>query len=1048
MQLCIYVAGAQVKLKGRVVDAQGQDPLGGAIIKIVKPAQTIVSDNDGYFELNLPNGEYQFQVQYLGYGVRNLSLKIPSNEPLLIKLYANTSELQEVKIVSTGYQKLPKERATGSFVVIDSSMLNRQQGMNPLGRLDGIAPGLLYDNRRQEKKIQIRGLYTLNEAVAKPLIVLDNFPFEGDINDINPNDIANIVVLKDAAAASIWGARAGNGVIVISTKMAKSNQPTRVNYSFNISRAGKPELASVNIIPSSDYIELEKFLFSKGHRFADTANRLQPAFTPAYELLFRQRSGLISATEANAQLEQMKNLDVRNDYLKHYYTATVTQQHALNISGGAKQHSYFYSMGYDANNTNMVGNSNRRLSLRLNNNININSKLLLRLNVTYVRQHYTKNNPGGYGSLNSNGRQLYPYASFTDVAGKEVPLDFYHRKGFTDTLGRGRLPDMKYWPLSELEAMDRGEKKQFFSGEVGVNYKLLKGLDVDLKYLLQQSNSTEEDIQGLDLFNTRKIVTQYAQVRTTGVFYPVPRASILDRQYATSLNQGFRAQLNLNQTWANHSINAIIGAEARQLQQQSESTRIYGYDDKLNIVAVDHVNNYPTIFGANTTIPLGSGLAAMLDRNISIYGNVAYVYKDRYVFSASARKDASNLFGVNFNQKWKPLWSAGFKWRLSEEPFYHSNLLPQLSLRASYGFSGNIDPSVSALTIMVYNPANAQITNTAFAGVNGAPNPNLRWEEVRTLNLAVDFELANGRLSGSLEHYYKKSKDVIGTQALNPTTGLGSYKTNSADLKGSGIELILRASFIRQKNFVWQGNLSFSYENYKVTKYMAEVVGNNSYVSDGSSISPIVGYNPYLLVSNRWAGLDPNNGDPQGYVNGQVSKDYIQLLRNPFVNQQVHGPALPASFGNFLQEIKIGSISLSANITYRLGYYVRRSTISYVPLFANGAMHLDYLKRWQNPGDEQHTYIPSLNYPAVEQRDAFFRGAEVHVLNGSHIRLSDIRMGYRLSPKWGLKSLEFYALANQLNVLLWTANKASVDPEYSNGLLPTVNYNLGVKVEF
>ena len=963
------------------------------------------------------------------------------------KLQDTTFHLQEVQ-VSTGYQTLPKERATGSFVLIDSGIINRQQGMNVLGRLDGMAPGLLFDKRRQENKIQIRGLYTLNESVAKPLIVLDNFPFEGDVNDINPNDIASIVVLKDAAAASIWGARAGNGVIVINTKTGKPNQPLRVNYSFNLSATGKPTLAGVNIIPSSDYIALEQFLFGKGYRFADTANRLRPAFTPAYEVLFKQRSGLITAAAAEAQLAQLKQLDVRNDYLAHYYTTAVTQQHALSLSGGTGQHTYFYSLGYDGNKANLVGNSNDRLSLRLNNTINIKSKLALRLNVYYVRQKYITNSPGGYGTLNSNGRQLYPYARFTDGQGQELPLDFYYRKGFTDTLGNGRLLDMKYWPLSELAGMDRGEKKQFFSGELGINYQLIKGLDVDLKYLLQQGHGIESDMQGLSLFNTRKMVTQYAQVKANGITYPVPRGAILDQQYASSLNHALRAQLNLNQTWLKHSVNAILGAEARQLQQQHQGTRVYGYDDKLNIAAVDYVNSYPTIFGNSTTIPMGGELLAMLDRNISLYANMAYTYKDRYIFSASVRRDASNLFGVNINQKWKPLWSAGFKWRLSEEPFYRINSLPLLSLRASYGFSGNIDPSVSALTILVYNPANAQITNTPFAGLNGSPNPNLRWEEVRTFNLALDFEVANGRLGGSLEHYYKKSKDVIGTQTLNPTTGIGSYKTNSAHLKGSGTELILRGSFVRKRNFEWQANLSFSYEDYKVSKYMAEVVGNNGYVSDGSSISPIVGYNPYLLVSHKWAGLDPNNGDPQGYVNGQISKDYVQLLRNPFDAQQINGPALPAYFGNLLQDIKLGPLSLSVNITYRLGHYVRRSTISYLPLFANGAMHQDYLKRWQQPGDEMHTYIPSLNYPAVEQRDAFFRGAGIHVIDASHIRLSDLRVGYSISPKWGVRKVAFFALASQLNMLLWKANNANIDPEYINGITPRTNYNLGIKVEF
>jgi len=1047
-----YEVRAQEKFKGRVVDAQSKEPLAGVLIKVNKPEKTILADNNGFFELNLPNGTYQLQIQYLGYSNKSLDITLPLTEALVVRLEANTQELETVQIVSTGYQQIPKERATGSFTVVDQKKLERAVSPNILGRLDGIAPGLLFDKRGgQQNKIQIRGLYTLTEGLAQPLIVLDDFPFEGDINDINPNDIENVTVLRDAAAASIWGARAGNGVIVLSTKKGRQQQP-KISYNVSVNLNAKPQLGGLDVMPTSDYIDLERWLFGKGYRLSDTANRQMPALSPVYEILVKQRKGQLSASEANQAIDALRNLDVRNDYLQHYYRRAVLQQHNASIAGGSEKMQYFYALGYNRQLDNLVGNQNQRFNVRANHNFNLSKRLTLQLHSSMVLQNGTNNNPGGYGQLNVNGRQLYPYATFKDANGNANELDIYYRKAFADTLGSGRLPSVKYSPLGELSARDLRQQSNYILAGAAIGYQLPLGLKVDVRYQYHYRSNNSENNQGLGTFYTRRLITQFAQLRANGVNYPVPLGAILDRSAGLEEGHSFRGQLSFNKVWSKHRIDALAGAELRHLSSTSQGYRLYGYDDRLNSANVDFINPYPTFVGSTAIIPLGAGDGQTTDRFVSMFANASYTFMGRYIASFSARRDASNLFGVNINQKWKPLWSAGLKWQLTEEDFMKLPWLGQLSLRASYGFSGNLDPAVTALTIISLNSASSQITNTPYASLNGAPNPNLRWEQVRTFNLGLDFSVLKSRLQGSLDFYRKKSTDVLGRETLDPTTGIASFRTNSANLLGGGLELQLNGLLLNRGAFNWRSNLNISYEHYKVSKYLSTVAFDNAYVSDGASISPLVGYNPYLIVSHAWAGLSASNGDPQGYLSGQLSTDYVALFRNELNQQVIAGPALPPMFGNMLQQFTYGKLSLSANLTFRLGHYFRRSALQYGALFANGAMHSDYLLRWQQPGDELHTSVPSISYPISTNRDSFYKNASVTVASASHIRLQDIRLAYTVEnsflAKLGLAQLQIFAMADNLNVLLWKANSFGLDPQYPNGIKPKATMAMGLKVEF
>src|SRR5690606_14880483 len=282
----------------------------------------------------------------------------------------DTLALEEVQ-VSTGYQRIPKERATGSFVHIDKKLLNRKVGTNVLDRLDGITSGLIFNSSStSDELISIRGRSTLlGREAAMPLIVVDNFPYEGNIENINPNNIESITVLKDAAAASIWGARSGNGVIVITTKQGRRNSPLSIEFNANTTIGQKPDLLSLRTaLTASDYIDVETELFRKGYYDSDLSNTNSwPAITPVVELLDRHRKGEVDSSALSAYLTGLRQLDVRNDYLAHVYRKSIKQQYALGIRGGTPRNAYSFSLGYDNNDDFIFRNGYKRITLNANN---------------------------------------------------------------------------------------------------------------------------------------------------------------------------------------------------------------------------------------------------------------------------------------------------------------------------------------------------------------------------------------------------------------------------------------------------------------------------------------------------------------------------------------------------------------------------------------------------------------------------------------------------------------------------------------------------------
>lgn len=426
--LCLYSKPAPAQdfpgTRGVIFDARLNQPLPAANIYSIKNNTTVTSSADGTFQLLLTVFPDTLYVSHEGFttGV----FLINDNQTSLGKLllYSTVSQLQEV-VVNSGYQVFSRKNATGSFNSISGRLLNERVSTNILSRLDGIASSYRADRRPgAEAAIQVRGLSSLLQNTTQPLVVVDNFPYDDDINNINPNDVESVTLLKDAAAAAIWGARAGNGVIVITTKTGRYNQPLSMNYTVNAGRTAKPDLFSIPVMTAQQVTEVETFLFNNNYYDNVINNTVNyPAITPMVEILNGLRAGSITNSESNQKIHALLKNDVRKDIAGYLYRPAFAMQHALNLNWGSNKTKLYTSFGFDKNINNLVGNAYRRLSLKTDITTALTQKMQLFTGIFFTNQYSENNSPGGYNSFRIGDWNLPIYSRLVDDEGNPLSID-------------------------------------------------------------------------------------------------------------------------------------------------------------------------------------------------------------------------------------------------------------------------------------------------------------------------------------------------------------------------------------------------------------------------------------------------------------------------------------------------------------------------------------------------------------------------------------------------------------------------------------------------
>lgn len=1052
---------ASLKVGGKVTDAKG-NALSGATIRIKGENRLTVTDKNGEFQLDNVSVNAVLQISFIGYQTQEIVIE---NEQryLTIALVTNELSLDAVNVVSTGYQTLPKERATGSFAQVDNQLLNRRVSTDVISQLEGVVPGLLFNRNTDNSAnghtdISIRGTNTLF-ANNQPLIVLDNFPYDGDINNINPNDIENITILKDAAAASIWGVQSGNGVIVINTKKGRKNQPLTIELNANITVGNKPNLFyGPNNLKTTDFIDLETSLFNKGFYDSKLSAGYLP-ITPVVQILADARSGKLTSAQATQQIDAFRNVDVRDQENKLFYQKSVNQQYALSFRGGSAKSDYAFSLGDDHDLSYYRGNSNNRITVNSLVNFFPVKDLKLTAGINYVQSEANTDNPIYNGQLTVGGSAIYPYAQLADANGNALPIPKDYALRYTSTTS-SKFLDWNYRPLDELNSADNASKLVDNRINLGAEYTFLKHFNLSLKYQYEHSANNSPNYYSQDTYFARNLINEYTQVNANGsLSYPIPIGGILQQSNSVLNSNRGRAQANYNNIWnQKHELNVIAGAEISDAVNETNANTAYGYnrDNETSSGNINYANTYTiSPSGTGQQIPNSLGFGKTTDHYLSYFSNAAYTYSGRYTISASGRIDKSNLFGVNTNQKSVPLYSTGIAWDISKEGFYHLSWLPYVKLRGTYGYTGNINKSATAVTTLSQS-SRAYYSGDPYNVIANPGNPELRWEKVRMINLGLDFGIFKNIISGSVEYYTKRGIDLFGNSPLAPSSGLTTFFGNTADTKGHGIDLVITSRNINNKNFKWTTDFLFSQVSDIVTKY--DVMSTSaSYInsSNASTIVPLVGKSLYGLYSYQWAGLTHTTGDPQGYLNGTVSTNYANIIsKTPVSGMVYNGSSRPTIFGSFRNTFYYQAFSLSVNMIYKMDYYFRRTSFTSSGLpFAT----TDYYKRWQKPGDELITNVPSIQYPPFNNnRDIFYQNSSVLIDKGDHIRLQDITLSYNLDTgdkrqRLPFAHLQVYSYLNNLGIL-WRANKDHLDPDLStnstNALPLPFTISFGIKAKF
>ncbi|WP_321299020.1 SusC/RagA family TonB-linked outer membrane protein [Marinifilum fragile] len=1007
------------EIKGRVTDDQGV-PLPGVSVVIKGTSVGGATDIDGKYAIEVENdnavlvfsfvGMLPQEVTYKGQFVQNVTLT------------ADTEQMAEV--VVTGYQSISRERASGAFEKVDSEVLDQKSTLNVVDKLEGQAAGVLFDN---DGNITIRGISTMN-ANSKPLYVVDGFPIEGDLETLNPNDIESMTVLKDAAAASIWGARAANGVIVIvSKKNAKKGKPV-VEFSSTLSIADHPDLYDLPVASTEKFLEVEKFLADNGWQNLPSGANQYP-ITQGMDTYLKLNDGQINQSQADAIINQLKGVDVRDEFADLFLRKSVRQQYNLAISGASDHSNYRMSLSYDDNKTSSKENKNDRLIA----NLRINTKVTDRINVnagisTTLRNQYNN----GIGIQSVLGAPQYQ--TILDANGNYVPQPrSYYQPTKESLVAQGYPYSWDYNLYQEFQNKDNTIQQKDIRMNVGVNVKLIDGLDFEGRYQYEWGNREGENLYNEETYNVRNRVNSFTYIEDGNIISNFPKGHIFSQSFSKYKTFTTRGQLNFNRAFDDnkHQLNALAGMEIRKYTSESSTYSKYGYDPQsLQYISVNHNELYTSaISGSKRNIGDETSFGHLEDRFVSYYGNMAYTYNDKYTLTASARLDDSNLFGADSKYRNVPLWSTGLNWQVHKEDFMNLDFVNRLNFRLTYGTNGNVDKNTSPY--LIAEVAKDWSDQHQYAYLKNPKNPNLRWEKTAVVNVGVDYSLFSNRVSGSIEYYSKNSTDLLGNVSLNSTYGFSSALMNFAEMTNKGIDASVNVGILN-KGVKWNSILNFSYNKNKVEKVEMPDETVSSYIRGVARVGKPLHY----LYSYRWAGLS-NEGLPQIYnENGEVIDHETPLEDSSALKYE--GNLIPKFYGSLTNVFSYKGFSLSTLFTYKFGHKFRVPTINYSDLNSSlnrNYVHEDYVRRWQKPGDEALTDIPVLPTD-LSQIGSYFNSytqlSDNRVESASHIRFKEVILNYEL-PKKFVETLKLRALnvgVQVRNLGVITFNDSGLDPEY------------------
>lgn len=908
-------------------------------------------------------------------------------------------------------------------------------------------PGVLV----QGNSIVIRGQSTIN-ANTQPAIIVDGFPTSLSLDDINPNDIESITVLRDAAAASIWGVRASNGVIVITTKRGDESSKPKFAYTTSLRITEMPEIGALQLANSSQYIDAELESLDRGWFNLSLPNG-NIGYSRVYEIYKNRHDGIISNEEAAQQFNILRS---NNSYGQTdlFFRNSMSQQHDLSVSGATKTNNYYVSLNFQENKFQSIGNNDSRIKLSIKNTYQIHPKIAISTNVNISQIQSDNNGVGVYSFVRQK-----PYELFVDANGDYVPVydGMRSQQRVSDLMAMGFYD----WNNNLKRDLDNSDNSTInFAPKIitGLSIDLLDGLKYSGSFMYESRRYRNEAFFNEEMYKTRDLVNRFTRITGSGLDSQLPRGPIFEYNNYNLESLTLRNQLtyskNLNED--KHRIDAALGTEISKVKSKQEKGRYFNYDKKLlTYSAIDEKTLGEGVTGWNGSVqylpPIWRPIFEEENRYFSYYFNGAYTYDNRFTASVSGRIDKSNLFGASANDRITPLYSIGGSWNISNERFFNSKVINSLKVRATTGENGNVDKSTSKVLVAI-PMVNSYSTGEEYLTIEYPENKELKWETTRTHNFGLDMGMLNNRISLSLDYYIRNSYDLLAFSEADPSLGFSKVYRNTASVENKGFDLAVR-TLLFDNDFGWNVDFNISHNKNKVTKvYMPSPTVDN-YLTGGYT-RQIEGYPIDYVYNYRWAGLS-TDGHPQIYDN----QGNVYASSDPDVTPEIDwltyaGSTSPKFYGSLINNLRYKRLKLNTVFTYKFGHVMRLPTV-YVR--GNGHVLAEVDQRWRQPGDENHTDIPRmydvLNEPYL--RSQFANANDNRTKDASFVRFSSLSLVYDFANGILGKDIKMLQLqAQATNIALWTKNDRGIDPEaidlrYGHLSLPNPSvYTLGLRVEF
>lgn len=1045
-----------ISVRGVILD-ENNNPISGATVRVKGTKMVVVTNERGVFEIAGLDKDAVLSISFIGY--KSVEVKA-SSASFPLKLEPSLEGLQEV-MINTGYQTLPLERSTGSFGVVSEKVLNQRIETNILNRLEGTVPGLFM----YKGAVTVRGLSTIY-GEQQPLYVVDGFPYEGNIDYLNTNDIVSVVLLSDAAAASIYGTRAANGVIVITTRLGSAKKLT-VNYNSSFFITPTPDASYLNFMNAKEVVDLQEELFNKKTP-ADFDYTSKYALPKAVDALARHQAGKLTTPQLNDILNNLRTLDAQSQFNKFLLQNHIKQQHNFSASGGNDINQFNLSLNYIKTRTHNIGSNYENTNISLRDQAKVFKWLTADVGVT-TNLGKSKSSP-----INGLGYYSYlPYEVLKDKEGNNVPWNYFKSKTEIDRLKGLGLYDETYNPLEELDRSDISNRSNYVRLQGGFNVAFMKGLKLDVKYQTEIGNVYYKTLESGDAYGVRQMINDATTIKEGVITRNVPDGSQIYETRGDSRSYTVRAQLDFNRDLSTKSqITAIAGAEQRATHNTSTASHRMGFNERnqkfipVNSADLRVLKGTESLTGDfNYDEAQYNGFYDNENRYISFYANAGYSYDNRFNLTGSVRIDDSNLFGTNPKYRYVPLWSFGGSWKLSNERFLEStsSWLNNLNLRLTYGLSGNVAKNVGPFLLAAseYNiETKAESTTILYP-----PNKSLRWEKTAVTNLGLDFGILKNRISGSVSVYNRKSTDLLGNMRTDPTNAFTSALLNYGSLTNKGFELALNTDNIKSSGFNWSTRLSYSINKNKMTKISNFNESVYSYTEGNGAFK--VGYPINSIFNFRWAGLDPTNGSMRVFdKDGNVVINYDQngapVANMKDVEGLVYGGTLlPTYTIGLTNTFNYKNLSLNVMIIANGGNVFRDATPP-VLTTSNFSRNMDrrVLNFWRQPGDENKPGImpaPMLTGAGDSYFSSLWYAADINTLKADYIKVRDISLQYDFASLIDKKTFSSAKLILQVqNAFSWYRNSKGLDPEaytassvYANRTLPVMQcYTLGINLTF